>query len=173
MDLTSLSNPNNAFVNSEGESGGRRHNFKASGSYTLPAKVLVAANVRLQSGLPITRTWTVPTCSTSVVTNCTRQALTVNAEPRGSVELSTLPTIDIRAGRFFDFGDNRLELSLDVYNLTNANTVFNVRNGTGQTGVRLDGDPAQPITLITTFLSPTQFLAPRVARFNVTYKFNR
>ena len=66
VDLVSLSNPNNAFVNAGGESGGRRHNFKASGSYTLPYKVLVAANLRLQSGLPITRTWTVPTCSASV-----------------------------------------------------------------------------------------------------------
>jgi hypothetical protein len=173
VELTSLANPNNAFVNAEGESGGRRHNFKASGSYTLPYEVLVAANVRLQSGLPITRTWAVPTCTATVVTNCTRQGLTVNAEPRGSVELPMLPTIDIRAGKFFDFGGNRLELSLDVYNLTNANTIFAVRTGTGQTGIRVDGDPAQPITFISTFLSPTQFLAPRVARVNVTYKFNR
>jgi hypothetical protein len=173
VDLTSLANPNNAFVNAGGESGGRRHNFKASGSYTLPYSVLVAANVRLQSGLPITRTWAVPTCTASVVTNCTRQGLTVNAEPRGSVELPFLPTVDVRAGRFFDFGGNRLELSLDVYNLTNANTTFAVRTGTGQTGIRVNGDPAQPTTLISTFLSPTGFLAPRVARFNVTYRFNR
>ena len=33
VDLTSLSNPNNAYVNAAGESGGRRHNFKATGSY--------------------------------------------------------------------------------------------------------------------------------------------
>ena len=62
---------------------------------------------------------------------------------------------------------------MDVYNLTNANTVFNARNGTGLTPIRVNGDPAQPQTLITTFLSPTQFLAPRVVRFNVTYNFNR
>ena len=173
VDLVSLSNPNNAFVNAGGESGGRRHNFKASGSYTLPYKVLVAANLRLQSGLPITRTWTVPTCSASVTTNCTRQGLTVNAEPRGSVELPMLPTLDIRAGRFFDFRRDRLDVSFDVYNLTNANTVFNTRTGTGLTGIRVNGDQSQPTTLITTFLSPTQFLAPRVARINVTYSFNR
>jgi Carboxypeptidase regulatory-like domain/TonB-dependent Receptor Plug Domain len=173
VDLTSLANPNNAFVNASGVSGGRRHNFKASGSYTLPYKVLVAANFRLQSGLPITRTWAVPTCSASVTTNCTRQTLTVNAEPRGSVELGTLPTLDIRAGRFFDFRRDRLDLSVDVYNLTNANTIFGVRTGTGTTGIRANGDLSQPLTQITTFLSPTQFLAPRVVRFNVTYSFNR
>jgi len=173
VDLTSLANPNNALVNASGVSGGRRHNFKASGSYTLPHKVLVAANFRLQSGLPITRTWTIPTCSAAITTNCTRQNVTVNAEPRGSVELGTLPTLDLRAGRFFDFRNDRVELSVDFYNMTNANTIFNVRTGTGTTGIRVNGDPAQPITQITTFLSPTQFLAPRVVRFNVTYTFNR
>jgi hypothetical protein len=171
VELTSLANPNNAFVNASGVSGGRRHVFKASGSYTLPYKVLLAANLRLQSGLPVTRTWTVPTCTASVTTNCTRQSLTVNAEPRGSVELPVLPTMDLRAGRFFDFAGNRVELSVDVYNLTNANTVFNARTGTGQTAIRVNGDRNNPTTQITTFLSPTEFLAPRVVRFNVTYKF--
>ena len=173
VDLTSLSNPNNAFVNASGVSGGRTHNFKASGSYTLPYKVLLAANFRLQSGLPVTRTWAVPTCSATVTVNCTRQTLTVNAEPRGSVELPTLPTLDLRAGRFFDFRRDRLELSVDVYNLTNANTVFAARTGTGQTAIRVDGNTSNPTTLISTFLSPTQILAPRVVRFNVTYAFNR
>jgi len=173
VDLTSLSNPNNAFVNAAGVSGGRRHNFKASGSYLLPYKVLAAANFRLQSGLPITRQWTIPACTTAQPTNCTRVSTTVNAEPRGSVELGTLPTVDLRLGRYFDFRRDRVELSMDIYNLTNANTVYGVRTGTGTTGIRANGDPSAPITQITTFLSPTQFLAPRVLRFNVTYNFNR
>ena len=176
VDLTSLANPNNAFVNAGGISGGRRHNFKASGSYLLPYQVLLAANFRLASGLPVTRTWLIPTCSATVTANCLRQTLAnpgVNAEPRGSVELSTLPTLDLRAGRYFDFRRDRIELSMDVYNLTNANTVFNTRTATGLTPVRVNGDASQPTTLIQTFLSPTQFLAPRVLRFNITYSFNR
>ena len=68
---------------------------------------------------------------------------------------------------------DRVELSMDIYNLTNANTVFNTRTGTGQTAIRVNGDSTQPTTQITTFLSPTGFLAPRVIRFNVTYSFNR
>jgi hypothetical protein len=173
VDLTSLANPNNAFVNAGGESGGRRHNLKASGSYLLPYKVLLAANFRLQSGLPITRTWAIPACTGTLTTNCTRTSVTVNAEPRGSVQLPWLPTVDLRAGRYFDFRRDRVELSVDVYNLTNANTVFAVRPNTGQTAIRVNGDATQPTTLITSFLSPTQFLAPRVVRFNVTYSFNR
>jgi Carboxypeptidase regulatory-like domain/TonB-dependent Receptor Plug Domain len=172
VQLTSLSNPNNAFVNAGGESSGRRHNFKASGSYELPHNVLVAANYRLQSGLPITRTWAVPACTSTVTTNCVRQSnLTVNAEPRGSEELPWLPTLDLRGGTFFRFGGNRLEVSLDVYNVTNANTVYGVRTNTGLANIRAAGDPAAPVTQIAAFLSPTQVLAPRVARVNVTYSF--
>jgi hypothetical protein len=79
----------------------------------------------------------------------------------------------LRAGRYFDFRNDRIELSVDLYNLTNANTVFNARTGTGQTAIRVDGNASNPTTQIATFLSPTQFLAPRVVRFNVTYSFNR
>ncbi len=174
VDLTSLANPNNVFVNSSGESGGRRHNFKASGSYMLPRQILFAANFRLGSGEPITRTWNVPTCSATVVTNCVRQGnLTVNAEPRGSVELSWLPTVDIRAGKLFNVGTNQFDVSVDVYNLGSLNTVWNVRTGTGLTPIRVAGDPNAPTTNITTFLSPTNVLGPQVFRFNVTYRFGQ
>ena len=63
--------------------------------------------------------------------DCVQGAVTVNAEPRGSVELDWLPTLDLRAGRFFNFRADRLELSVDFYNATNANTVFGVRTSTG------------------------------------------
>ncbi len=167
VDLTSLANPNAAYVNAAGESGGRRHNFKASGAYELPHDIQVGANFRLQSGLPITRTWQ------TAATTLRQGAVTVNAEPRGSVELDWLPTLDLRAGKFFDFKGSRLELSVDAYNATNANTVFGVRTNTGIANIRVDGDPNNPLTPITAFLSPTQLLAPRVIRFNVSYEFGR
>jgi hypothetical protein len=167
VDVTNLSNPNTAFVNASGESGGRRHNFKASGTYDLPYQVVFGANFRLQSGLPITRTWAIPSA-------LLRQgAVTVNAEPRGSLELDRLPTLDLRAGRYFSVRGNRLELSLDVYNATNANTVFSVRTGTGLSTIRVAGDSANPPVQIQQFLSPTAVLAPRVLRFNIAYNFGR
>jgi hypothetical protein len=179
-DLTSLATPN-SLINAAGESGGRRHNLKATGSYTFPYKILVGANFRLQSGLPVTRVWTVPSCSASITTNCLATGATVNAEPRGSVYLPWLPTLDLRAGRFFDLAGNRLEFSLDIYNATNANTIYDVCNssqtttpctsGTGLTPIHANGDPAAPTDLVQTFLAPRAFLGPRVLRFNVTYQF--
>ncbi|HET7220583.1 MAG TPA: TonB-dependent receptor plug domain-containing protein [Vicinamibacterales bacterium] len=167
VDLTSLANPNAAYVNSAGESGGRRHNFKASGTYDLPYKIVFGANFRLQSGLPITRTWAIPSAQLR------QGSVTVNAEPRGSQELDWLPTLDVRGGRYFTIGGNRIELSIDVYNATNANTVYAVRTNTGLATVRVAGDPSNPATQIAAFMSPTAVLSPRVARFNVTYTFGR
>lgn len=170
--LTSLSNPNAAFVNAAGESGGRRHQLKANGSYTLPYQIVTGVEFRIQSGLPITRSVNIASCTVTVTTDCVRQAnLGVNAEPRGSVLLPVLATLDVRAGRFFNFGTHRLEVTMDTYNLTNANTTFSVRNGTGLTNVRLAGDPTAPVTQIPTFLSPTGVLGPRIIRFNFTYWF--
>jgi hypothetical protein len=62
---------------------------------------------------------------------------------------------------------------MDVYNVTNANTVFDVRTGTGLTNVRYANNPSEPITQIATFLSPTGALGPRIIRFNVTYWFGQ
>ena len=39
--------------------------------------------------------------------------------------------------------------------------------------IRVNGDPTEPIILIPAFMSPTQILAPRVIRFNVSYEFGR
>ena len=173
QDVLAINNPNNVNVNASGEAGGRRHNLKATGSYQMKYGILLSGNFRLQSGLPITRQWTVPTCSTKVLSNCVNQSLTVNAEPRGSVELPWLPTLDLRAGRNFNFTSHELELSVDVYNVTNANTVYNVRTSSGLTPIQINGNPAAPSTLIQTWLSPTQFLAPRVVRLNITYRFGK
>ena len=172
QDIVSLSNPNNVYVNANGVSGGRRHNLKMTGSYQWKYGLLFAGNFRLQSGLPVTRVWTIPACSSSITSNCLLNSVTVNAEPRGDFELPWLPTLDLRAGRNFKMGGgNRLDLSVDVYNVTNANTVFATRTGSNTTPIHVNGDPTTPVTFISTWNSPTQFLSPRVVRFNITYLF--
>jgi hypothetical protein len=174
VELPSLNNPNAARVNAEGLSGGRRHNLKFTGSYVLPYRITIGGNLNISSGLPVTRTWQVtPRCSATVTSGCVNQNLTVNAEPRGSEELPGMTRLDLRAGRLFDVSGQRFELSMDVYNVTNANTVFDVRTGTGLTNVRYANDPTSPVTQIPTFLSPTGALGPRIIRFNVTYWFGQ
>jgi hypothetical protein len=175
VDQTSLNSPN-ALINAEGESGGRRHLLKVTGSYMLPYEVLFGANFRWQSGLPYARSFTAAACSTTVTTNCLTPTpgnnnTTILAEPRGSRELPAISTVDLRFGKFFRFGASRFELSTDIYNLFNSNTVYDVRTGSSLTNIRVNGDPNVPVTRIQTFDSPTAVLGPRIIRFNVTYNF--
>jgi hypothetical protein len=168
-DQLSLASPN-ALILAQGDNGGRRHLFKLTGSYLLKYDITVGANLKMQSGLPIRRTFTVQSCTTTVTSNCLSQGnTTINGEAPGSVELPALNTLDIRAGKFFNFGFNRVELSMDVYNLFNSNTTYDVRTNSGLTNVRYAGDPNNPTTQIASFLSPTGVLGPRIVRFNVTY----
>jgi hypothetical protein len=174
QDVVSLESPNATRVNAEGISGGRRHNFKATGSAELPWRVLFGANLLMMSGQPITRTVSIGGCTATITTGCLRQGSdTVNAEPRGSVELPGRYQIDLRFGRYFNVSGQRFELGMDVYNVTNANTVYSVRTGTGRTNIRYANDPSEPVTQIATFLSPTGALGPRIIRFNITYWFGR
>jgi hypothetical protein len=174
VDQTSLASPN-SLIFAEGENGGRRHLFKVTGTYMLPYQILFGANFRWQSGLPFNRTFTVNPCTATVLTNCinngTTNTTTIFAEPRGSRELPTLSTIDLRAGRFFRMGGNKIELSMDVYNLANSNTTYDVRATSQRTNIRVAGDPNAPVTNIASFMSPTGVLGPRIIRFNVTYQF--
>lgn len=171
-ELESLETPNDARVNAEGISGGRRHNFKLSGSAMLPWHLTFGANLIVSSGQPITRTLQISGCSGTNTTGCLRQGNeTVNAEPRGSFELPGRYQTDLRLGRLFDINGQKFELAIDAYNLTNANTVFSVRNGTGRTNIRVANDPANPVTQIATFNSPTGALGPRIIRLNFTYWF--
>src|SRR5262249_37564572 len=83
QDIVGLQNPNNLYVNASGVSGGRRHLINGSASYTLPwYGILVGTEFRVQSGLPITRTWPVPVCpatAPNLTGNCVNQSnLTLN-----------------------------------------------------------------------------------------------
>jgi hypothetical protein len=165
VDLTSVTNPNNALVNAAGRSGGREHIFKLTASYMLPYGILLGGNYRLESGRFVTRTVEIP--------DLNQGDIEVNAEPRGSVTLDRLPTLDLRAGKVFTFGAQEVRLDLDVYNLTNENTVFNVDTDTGTQTVRQAGDPSGQLNTIPQFGRPTGVLGPRIIRFNVTYRFGR
>ena len=162
---TSVTSPN-SLINQNGRSSlDRAHNFKLTGSYLLPWDILLAGNLRAQSGQPYTRVVTVTGLPQAV------NGLNVNAEPRGSHLLPWLKTFDLRAGKVFRFGTNEFEADVDVYNVTNANTIFDVRTNTGTTPVP-DYTTGQTVR-IATFGSPIGVLGPRIIRFNVSYKFGQ
>jgi hypothetical protein len=180
--IVSLSNPNNVYVNDVGPGAsaiGRRHQMNGSASYTLPwQNIVMATEFRLQSGLPITRTWNPQTCSpataTPQVANCLNQNTTVNVIPRGSVELPWLNSADIRFGKTFKATDNNtFDVAFDIFNITNANTVYSVGTLSNTRTVHIAGDPAQPLVTIPNWLSATGVLGPRILRLGLTYSFSK
>ena len=141
-----------------------RAQLQVDGSYLLPWDIQLGGNFRAQSGQPYTRTLLVTGLNQNTA------GVTVNAEPRGKYLLPSVKT-DLRLGKIFRFGTNEFEADMDVYNVTNSNAVFNVRNGTGlQTVTDFTNNTS---VRIAQFGSPIGVLGPRIVRFNVSYKFGR
>jgi hypothetical protein len=166
---TSIDTSPNLLINADGAitSTGfsdRPNQFKLTGSYVLPFQdILVSANFRSQSGPPVTRQISQRLAIGGVQT--------INLEPLGGHRLPTLNTLDLRASKSFRFGHRELSADLDIYNVSNANTTWEVRTLTPAITVREAGDPAGTPNTIPQFLSPTQVLGPRIIRFGVSMKF--
>lgn len=166
VDATSVTTPN-ALVNAEGRSGiDRAHNFKLTGSYLLPWDVQLGGNMRILSGEPITREVGIPGLNQNPNGN-----VTVLAEPRGSDTLPGLFTLDLRVGKILRVQRHELQFDVDVYNVTNENTIYAVRTNTGTTTARYAADPNAALLTFPQYGSPTNVLGPRIVRFNVSFKF--
>jgi hypothetical protein len=125
--------------------------------------ILASGNVRVQSGPPITR---------YVVQSLTAGGTaSVNVEPVGSERLTAMKTIDLRAAKTFRVGPRAVDLNMDIFNLTNANTVWSVYSQTGRLNVRPNGDPNAATVNRQLFLAPQQILSPRIVRFTASFKF--
>ncbi|MGH9200503.1 MAG: hypothetical protein ACRD2A_04615, partial [Vicinamibacterales bacterium] len=166
-DLSVTTNPNtliNATGPVAGQIGDRPHQFKLTGSYTMPwYDVGLAANFNSQSGIAVTR---------QVNTALTVGGNTnVNVEPLGSHRLARRNLVDLRAFKTARFGRRELEVSLDLHNIANSNTIWDVRTLSGTIGLRQNGDPTGTINTVPQFLSPAQVYPPRNLRFNVAYRF--
>jgi hypothetical protein len=131
--------------------------MKASGMYSLPwAGVNVAANTNYHQGYPFPTAINVTTRGGGLGT------ATVLLEPLGDIRLPNTFTLDLRVDKVFQFGAMRMIPSVDVFNVTNANTVQSRRrviytlNGTTLTG----SSPTNANQI-------SSIIAPRVVRFGV------
>jgi hypothetical protein len=147
----------------------RPNQFKLTGMYILPWQdIIISGNVTSQQGPAITRQ-----ISRALAIGT---AQTINLEPLGAERLGTLNKIDLRLGKVFRFGGSdvagggrELEATVDFDNITNANTVWQVRTLTPATTFT---DPTTGSrAMLTQFLSPTAILGPRTVVFRVAYKF--
>ncbi len=160
-------NPN-ALIHADGlvtgQLGDRPHQFKLTGTYVLPFHDIgVAANVNAQSGVAVTRQVSTP-LSVGGNTN-------VNVEPAGSFRLDARTVMDLRAFKTTRFGQREFEVSVDVNNIANVNTAWDVRTLSGTINLRQNGAPDGAVNTLPQFGSPAQVYGPRNIRFNVAFRF--
>jgi hypothetical protein len=160
-------NPNE-LINADGivtgQLGDRPHQFKLTGTYILPFyDIGLAANFNSQSGIAVTRQ-----VSTSLAVGGNTN---VNVEPAGSYRLDSRTAMDLRVFKTMRFGTRELEASVDLNNMWNVNTVWDVRTLSGTINLRQNGDPAGAINTVPQFASPAQVYPPRNIRFNVAFRF--
>jgi hypothetical protein len=168
LDKVSVDTSPNFLINANGNitntsNADRPNQFKLTGMYILPWNdVILSGNFTSQQGPPVTRQ------ISRAVGFATNQI--INLEPLGNTRLVILNKIDVRVGKLFTFANNRnLEATVDFDNLTNANTVWGVRNRTEATAF------TNPVTgeraTLPQFMSPSQILGPRTVVLRAAFKF--
>ena len=148
---TTIDPTNFDFTNGADSSGlnGPRWTAKLSGMYALPWNMSVAAFYNLRDGLQFNPTIQSP--------NRTGAGGTVNVQvvPQGTLHYPTFSQLDVHWDKNFVFGQRRIQLNVDAFNLMNAATVL-----ARQT--RQNFAQANYVTSI---------LAPRVVRFGLKVNF--
>jgi hypothetical protein len=121
--------------------------FTLSGSYMLPYDVQISGKYTARDGDPLRRML--------LVTGLNQGSDTVYVQPRGDDRTEAVTKfLDIRFGKRFNVGRNRLEATVDLFNVLNANHVLLQTEAVG-----------------TTLGRPSRILTPRIIRFGVTARF--
>jgi hypothetical protein len=120
---------------------------KLMGSYRAPYGVNLSALYNFLAGIPRQRTYQFRS-----VPNAT--SVTIPLEELGAQRDPSQHVVNVKAARNFNWGKNRVQLSLDVFNLFNVNTATTVRYVSS-----------------TTYGQISAILPPRIARFGVEFTF--
>ncbi len=111
--------------------------FKASGSYLFPRGVLVSVSYNAMKGEPYGRLFTITqhylqAADRSRTTPLVQGNMTIMAEKGGTYYLPAINLVNLRAQKEFAIASTqRLQLMLNIFNLTGAETVTGVVQTTG------------------------------------------
>jgi hypothetical protein len=120
--------------------------FNLSGTYQLPHDISFSGKYTARDGDPLMRT---------IVIALPQASETIWVQPRGVDRTETVSKfLDVRIAKRFAVGIARIEGSLDVFNVLNANHVL-----------------AQTEAVGTTLGRPSRILTPRIARLGATVRF--
>lgn len=131
---------------------------KLQGAYPLPYGFQLSGTVQSLPGIPLYAQIVTPRAVTSTLGRAlsTGSANLALFEPWTEFE-DRLLQVDMRVSKWFNIGKLRMQGQLDLYNLTNANTVLATQNSF---------DPATE-ALLGRFHQPTTILGARLMKFGV------
>ncbi len=98
-----------------------RGQFHFAGSYQLPLGVTAGASILSYAGNPLTVNWSVPA---GVFPGGRTEAVTIPLNPPGSSFLKQWNQVDVTAKKSVRIGQQRIDASVDVYNLLNSSVVL-------------------------------------------------
>ncbi len=129
--------------------------LRLSGSYELPGAINLAGSLISNNGYPYVSTYTVTRAlATAAGVALTRASQVVLLSERGNERFDNVTMVDLRLSRKFKFGARGFTPMADFFNLGNAATVVNQVVGVGST-----------------YLAPSEILAPRIIRVGFTLDF--
>ncbi|MEZ5290683.1 MAG: TonB-dependent receptor [Vicinamibacterales bacterium] len=129
--------------------------FRLSGSYRLPGDISLAGSMIANSGYPYVSTFSVSRAvATAAGTSLTRSSQTVFLSERGDERFDAVTMFDLRLARPFNFGTRSFTPQIDMFNITNADTVVSNNAAVGST-----------------YLQPRDILSPRIIRVGFSLSF--
>ena len=130
--------------------------FRLSGTYQLPGGVSFAGSLVSNSGYPFVSTYSASRATVQAQTGVrlTRSSQTVTLSQRGDERLPRVTMADIRIARTFRFGTRRFVPQLDIFNISNADTVVSLSSAVGGS-----------------YLDPREILSPRIIRVGFSLDF--
>jgi hypothetical protein len=150
-----LNNPNNVVYPRGIIGNDSTIGFRMSGSYVLPYDFTLAGSVVSNGGYPYVSTYNVTRAiALAHGVRLTPTSVPVLLSERGDERLPAVTMADIRLSRAFRFGSRQIVPQLDIFNITNADTIVNLNN-----------------TLGGAYLDAREILSPRIIRVGFSLNF--
>jgi hypothetical protein len=150
-----LNDPNNLLFDRGIIGNDSKYAFRLSGSYRLPYEIALAGSLVANQGYPFVSTYNITRAEAARLgVTLTRSSQTVNLSRRGDERLPNVVMGDIRISRTFRFGNRRIVPQLDIFNISNVDTVTSVATAVGGS-----------------YLDPREIISPRIIRVGFSLDF--
>jgi hypothetical protein len=150
-----LNDPNNLTFDRGIIGNDSKYGFRLSGSYRLPYEIALAGSVVANEGYPYVSSYSISRAEAARLgVTLTRANQAVSLARRGEERLPNVVMGDLRVSRAFRFGNRRIVPQLDIFNISNVDTITSLATAVGGT-----------------YLEPREIISPRIIRVGFSLDF--